>query len=646
MTSDEIIKENGTIKINVEYKVTKLDITTALKGNNVFINTATATLNNRNYTDTDKTDGVEGTIVKQKVEYTIQYYFNNVHDKSKDYTNSTIVGATIDGFKKEFTDYTYIKYVGIDGKENGSNVAVKGNNIIKVYYGKPEITISKKAPTTVKAGNTILYTINVANNGDIDTNVIVKDDLIDTKYINSTSKINKIQTNPTIVNNNNKHLEWNLELKARTTKSITFEAETPRDSFGKNITNTANVVDNKNVIKTSNIVKTKVEEINIKYNEWLEGQKGEDLNITFILDNSSSMNRTIEGKTFTHSSDYVSPFDVDKTRIDNAKKAIEKFITNEEGTKTSMSVITFNKSSNGIENKMKTLIKDEDIFEKEIKKKVWVDAPWNGHYETKIIKEKYANVNGVDLPVNNKTKKATDGKEYHYVYETINTGAHDIGNNSVSNTILKQKVDNISITSEKSGFGTYVNPAFNLINNNKTKYVKENKKNIVIVLADGAFSDNYESSLAKLKKNVDAIYCIGFGSGSEYDANALEKMSTNNKCYSAKDTDTLLQAFKEIKEEAGKEKTCTTEYGIATLDKAKKTIKVSTETPITVSYKDGLGNKQTLFTCTSESQLSQYGLKIVNNQITWNVKEFVKNNPGAPKPMPSIVELKYYIQRN
>lgn len=52
--------------------------------------------------------------------------------------------------------------------------------------------------------------------------------------------------------------------------------------------------------------------------------------------------------------------------------------------------------------------------------------------------------------------------------------------------IFEKNVSEISISSEQNGFGTYVEPAFKLINDNKEKqYLKDGKKNIIIVLADG-----------------------------------------------------------------------------------------------------------------------------------------------------------------
>lgn len=361
------------------------------------------------------------------------------------------------------------------------------------------------------------------------------------------------------------------------------------------------------------------------------------------------MNETIEGVSYLNNgSNYVAPGDEPKTRIYNAKKAVKEFI-NEQNSNTTMSVITFNTNTEaGITNNMATLVKEKDIKSKTETRK----GLFGIEYEVTI---RYTVLNGKEYEVSNSKIRATDGNDYYYILPDINYGptlvGTNTGKNAVSNSELETKVDNISISSEREGFGTYVKTAFNLINNDTTgTYISKDKKNIVIVLADGDFSGDYKESLTTLKQKVDGVYCIGFGSGKDYNETKLVNMSTNKKCYKASNAKTLLEKFKEIKEEAsGTEKTGKTVQGTITLT-ATNEIKVSTECPIIVTYNtgsvDASGNPvmAELFKCTSTADLARYGLTITNkNTLTWDAKVYVQNTGST---VPSTVYLKYYIPRS
>ena len=472
-------------------------------------------------------------------QYKIEYYLNG--NLAEQYTvgpEKIRVGTTI-GFETKteelekidsaISGYKYIKYVGVDGKDNEGTTAYKDMNVIKVYYGLPVTSIEKTATEFVNAGDEIEYTIEVSNTGDWKTTITVTDTLEETEYVNGSSNIT-----PSI---DGKTLSWSIELEARGSKTISFRAKTNNESYGDEISNTAKI---KGTNKEDTAV-TRVNEIDVTYSEWLEGQKGTDLNIVFVLDNSSSMNFPIAGKTYVKDElnrkgshvTPIAPSDKDKTRIENAKSAINSFIDSQANNKnTTMEVVTFNKSEKGTAKNMMTLM---DIPDKDIQ---YRENLWGGYY--------YIEINGIECRVE-KDVIGTDGKKHCGVYIPIDYGARLVGDNSVSNDILKKNVSEISISSEQNGFGTYVEPAFKLINDNKEKqYLKDGKKNIIIVLADGKFSDNnsYNGELKTLKDTLETnggeIYCVGFGSGTEYDSTALAKMSTNNKCYEAKDASTLL----------------------------------------------------------------------------------------------------------
>ena len=574
-------------------------------------------------------------------QYKIEYYLNG--NLAEQYTvgpEKIRVGTTI-GFETKteelekidsaISGYQYIKYVGVDGKDNGGTTAYRDMNVIKVYYGLPVTSIKKTATELVNAGDEIEYTIEVSNTGDWKTTITVTDTLEKTEYVDGSSNVT-----PSI---DGKTLSWSIELEARGSETISFRAKTNNKSYGDEISNTAKI---KGTDKEDTAV-TKVNEIDVTYSEWLEGQKGTDLNIVFVLDNSSSMNFPIADKTYVKD-EYIgenhvtpiAPSDKDKTRIENAKSAINSFIDSQANNKnTTMEVVTFNKSKTGTAKNMMTLM---DIPDKDIQ---YRENFWDSYY--------YIEINGIECRVK-KNVTGTDGKKHCGVYIPIEYGARLIGDNSASNDILKKNVSEISISSEQNGFGTYVEPAFKVINDNKEKqYLKDAKKNIIIVLADGIFSDNYNNELQKLKNtlktNGGEIYCVGFGSGTEYDSTALAKMSTNNKCYEAKDASTLLTKFNEILASVGKTQSGRTQNGKITFEEAKNTIKVSEECPIVATYGDS-ENETVLFTCTSDNadeMWNKYGLKIDGKIISWDAKQFAIANEGIK--VPNNIKIKYYIAR-
>ena len=584
--------------------------------------------------------------------YTVEYYFNGVKNDNYTISSETLANVSISFDRPETLDgYTYISYVGFDGILNGSMTTTTGTNIIRVDYGKAVTTIQKEATQSVNAGEEIEYTITVKNTGYLPATVTVRDELKGTTYVEDSANIEPIITETTIAETTTQTLEWkNVQVSAATdavreqTTTITFKVKTANASFGTVIENRADIVDG----DSSNTVTTTVNEITVKSSEYKEGQKGSDLNIIFVLDNSSSMNETIEGVSYLNNgSNYVAPGDEPKTRIYNAKKAVKEFI-DKQNSNTTMSVITFNTNTEaGITNNMATLVKEGDIKSKTETRK----GLFGIEYEVTI---RYTVLNGKEYEVSDRTIRATDGKDYYYILPDINYGPTVVGTNTganaVSNSELKAKVDNISISSERSGFGTYVGRAFKLINNNTNTYISKDKKNIVIVLADGDFSENYNGSLTTLKQKVDEVYCIGFGSGEDYNETKLVEMSTNNKCYKASNAGTLLKAFEEIEESAsGTEKTGTTVQGRITLT-ATKEIKVSTECPIIVTYNTGSVDESgnpimaELFKCTSTADLAKYGLTITNkNTLTWDAKVYVQNTGST---VPSTVYLKYYIPRS
>ena len=564
-----------------------------------------------------------------EVNYKVEYYFNGVHDTKikADTTGTVLLGKEIP-FEKpdEIGEYQYLGYYEFNDEKNAMPVeAINGENLIKVYYGKSEVEINKTATSQVRAGEVIDYTITVTNKGYVSSTVTVTDELKETTYVENSANIKPDITTDA---NNIQTLKWNIELEAASnnnkvvTKTITFKARTAEDYIGKTVKNKA-VLTEGNKTKTSD-ANTEVKEITVKYNEFKEGRKGTDLNIIFVVDNSSSMNGPTAGKTYANKDSYcpVAPSDRNKTKLYDAKEAIKKFIAKQNGKNTDMRVITFNTPSN--QNKV-TL--------KVLKDKVDKNQVYNG----------WAKVNGNWVEV----VKASDNNYYTFEEKAIDTGAISVGTNSTSNANLITAVDNITISDDQGGLGTNIVPAYDLIINNKEKYLSNTKKNIVIVLADGGFNDAYNGKKYNtLEGMVDDIYSIGFGNG--YNASSLKKIATDGKCHDAKDADGLLKAFDEIAAEAtGTEKTTISEEGVVTLDEASDAIKITSECPIKATYivnENGKDVEKILFECTDKNKLSDYGLTISNNkQIIWDANEYVKNHGALPS---DVIKIIYYIPRS
>ena len=635
------IDKNETIVVKVEHTVTQAELDSELAGDKLLVNTATAKFNNH---EEEGEDG--GTPVKQLTDYTVKYYLNNVYDDRFTIEGKTAIGNTIsfDNVPQGAGDYTFIKYIGIDGEDFGSKVIIDGTNVIEVYLGKPDVDIKKTVKSsTVKAGGNIEYLITLTNKGYVDSEpVTVVDKLEGITYVNGSASLDPTSTD-------NSTLKWNVTSVPAATSSgdgkveITFKAKVPKNFIGHTISNTAKI---EGTTKSSTITK-KADEVHVTYEEWIEGKDGTDLNIIFVVDNSSSMNYRISG-SYSYNNWPIAPTDAANTRLAHAKTALEGFIQNKAAT-TDIRVITFNTKNTGTASNMRTLVDPADIKTKQVEKwiqghyewqgfsRVWVE----GHYET--VEVKYTTINGTDYEIDEDERAyGSDGERYYYVYVPIEHGAISVGTSADSN--LVNKVRNISISSELSGFGTYVKPAFKLINDNKSTYLSTTKKNIVIVLADGAFDDSYGDELSILKDNVADVYCIGFGEGREFNETALKNMSTNNTCYTATNSTNLLSVFDAIEAEAnGDPHNGDTNVGTIELDEASKVIKVSSTCPVTIKDTD---RNVDLVTCTTESALSQYGISLSADKktLTWDANEFMTRNPNYD--VPSSVKLVYYVGRN
>ena len=467
---------NRSIVVTVEQKITANDLSTTQ-----VINKATATLNDKEYTDTEETE------VKARYNYTIKYFYNGTENTDEQISGDAVLGKEIklDNYKtetREYNDkkYEYIKYIGIGG--TNSTVITAGDNTIEIYYGRPEITISKFAPETVNAGEEFVYTITIENKGHTEAkNVTVTDTLPTT-----TTYVEAIEGYIEATTDDNKNLSWTIDLAKNSKKTIKFKVKLDSDTVDSKVNNIATatyIFAEEEITKKSGDEETKVNGITVNYNELKIGQKLDDLNVIFVLDNSSSMTYPAEGEKFDNpdiiipgaafdaSTRYhIAPGDEEKTRLYAAKEAINDFI--DEFESADISVITFNT----FENETKNLINLVNSKGKE--------------------KAKY---NGIEYEVKGQYM-STNGNEYDGIEVGLECGAIDRGNAKANNTDerenLKEDISKITVTSARGGLGTFICPALNMITNNQSTYLSSTKKNVVIIIADGVFEDEVDEANA------------------------------------------------------------------------------------------------------------------------------------------------------
>ena len=587
-----------------------------------------------------------------KYPFAVKYYYNNVEDRSAIVEGSAPQGTIItiadkpkDGFEKyaEPTD-TEIK-------------ASQTENVFKVYYGKPEVEIEKSAPTQVNYGENIHYTITVTNSGFLGTTVTVTDTLEGTSYKDGSS------TEPVSVNGN--ILTWEIQIPAATAngnavKTIEFDAIVPTQTLlGTTFNNIATSKTTENEEDSSDEISTKIKEFDVIYDEYKEGKTGEDLNIIFIIDNSSSMNETIAGQSYANnSSSVVAPPDRTKTRIESAKSAIQSFITSQ--SNNTMTVIKYNDSSTSNATVVKLIGEGYEATKKE-------SNYGKAYYEVKIgdnivkLERGYFSTD-YEGELNNKNYiLGTDGKCYEYIEEKVLQGTQVVGTTITgktgvtTNSGLSTAVSNMTIGDLRSSFGTYVGPAFD-----KAKdYLDSTKTNVVIVLSDGAFSgSNYhDKAISLINSGADYIYSVAFGADADISklkevTNIFEKdengnNTTEKKVFTASDSATLLAQFKAIEEEAsGTVQNLITEEGIVTFAPASNTIQVKVNCPIT-AYITGTTTK--LFESTDVTELkNKYGIEIGEDgkTLTWNANTFIANNTDKIQTIidgNSKITIKYYI---
>ena len=286
------------------------------------------------------------------IKYTVKYYFNNVEDKDKGYTDT----AT---FKDKITEVKDYSNNGEWSKDTSKStvlpytIAVTGN-VIKVYYIKPVIEVTKsKNSDTVEYGDTITYTITAENKGYKEGNVKISDTIPE-----GTNLVGEI-TATGLDNITEEQLEKgiNLTVPAKTASgngkaTVEFTVKVISKP-GVEITNTAIVNDNTETnTVTNNVEKT------ITINPKSEKAVMKNSNIVIVLDTSGSMDYDSTELTkceggFFHSHQLNGCTQIDgvwyrkASRLEVAKKVTNNFIdTAFETQGNALSVVKFSYSSN------------------------------------------------------------------------------------------------------------------------------------------------------------------------------------------------------------------------------------------------------------------------------------------------------------
>ena len=549
--------------------------------------------------------------------YTVNYYYNGKLGFREYFDNMEYL-YEISGVdpKPEYNGITYTKYDLKTSSENGLLPLIigTGSNYINVYYGTPNVTISKKVnETAVKVGDTLHYTIKVTETRG----------LVDASGINVTDPIPEgLENVRNITHNGNLNegnVEWNnLTITKNSSITLEFDATVSATTIGKTISNTANL--GGTTSGDSNTVTTTVSELKAAVKEIKKGTTGKDaVNVVLVMDLSYSMQ---EKKT----TDNV-------TRLEAAKKAATKFInsiyTKDPNSKVTVTVLTFNTKNpvTGIVGKTEC-------------------TAWHNHDRHGCKK-----INGVWY---SDWEETTETLPYS---GTLKLGFADKTNYSS----LVSKIEEITLPDSNpsyndgwntTGLGTNVYEALQLTEST-VKELETNhseNSNVVILLSDGAPTTSYSgnSSLneyeelrnkaSEIKGNpiTTEFYSIQFGT-EDGAYGLLQAMSSNNSVYTSNSIDTLVENFTNILEQNITKDPIDTVNGKYTTTLSNPLV-VDADNPITVTYEG-----TTLFTCTS---LPSNGLTYdsTTKTISWDINAW-NAVEGHPKVTTNNIVIQCYVER-
>ena len=633
-TSENVINIYYTKRTDLSYTVNYLekDTNTVLHeaktvGNQIFGTIITSsdeviTIDGYNYDSVDKTTLTIGTsenviniyyTKRTDLSYTVNYYYNGELKHSVTFDNMEYLDKISD--VKEMPKYNGVTYTKYDLKTSSANgllplIIGTGSNYINVYYGTPNVTISKKVnKTAVKVGDTLHYTIKVTETRGF----------VDASGVNVTDPISEKLENVRNITHNGKlnegNVEWNnLAITKNSSITLEFDATVRANTIGKTISNTANL--GGTTSGDSNTVTTTVSELKAAVKEVKKGTTGKDaVNIVLVMDLSYSMksNKTSDGVT----------------RLEAAKTAATKFInsiyTKDPESKVTVTVLTFN-TANPL-----TTIKYVGT-ERCTNNNIWhlhlncknIDGVWYSKWEE----------NTVEIPYSGTSKLGFADKSNY--------------------TSLVEEINEITLPNENPGpgLGTNVSAALDLT---KTTIgdLKDNhseNSNVVILLSDGAPTtsysgnsswNNYEglrNQASEIKGNpiTTEFYSIQFGTeDGAYDL--LRAMSSNNTVYTSNSIDSLVKNFTNILDQNTTKDPIDTVNGKYTTTLSNPLV-VDADNPITVTYKG-----TTLFTCTS---LPNNGLTYdsTTKTISWDINAW-NAVEGHTKVTTNDIVIQCYVER-
>ena len=550
---------------------------------------------------------------RNDLSYTVNYYYNGELKHSVTFDNMEYLDE-ISGVE-EMPKYNGVTYTKYDLKTSSANgllplIIGTGSNYINVYYGTPNVTISKNVnKTAVKVGDTLHYTIKVTETrGFVDASGVNVTDTIPEGLEN----IRNITQNGVVKGSK---IEWNnLAITKNSSITLEFDATVSATTIGKTISNTANL--GGTTSGDSNTVTTTVSELKAAVKEVKKGTTGKDaVNIVLVMDLSYSMksNKTSDGVT----------------RLEAAKTAATKFInsiyTKDPKSKVTVTVLTFN-TANPL-----TTIKYVGT------ERCTNNDRWHLHWNCK-------NIDGVWYSKWEEQKVAIpySGTSKLGFADKTNYGA------------LVNEINNISLPAENpdGGLGTNVSAALDLTKTT-IEDLKDNhseNSNVVILLSDGApttsysgnsSSNNYEglrNQASEIKGNpiTTEFYSIQFGTekGAE---KLLKAMSSNNTVYTSNSIDSLVENFTNILDQNTTKDPIDTVNGKYTTTLSNPLV-VDADNPITVTYKG-----TTLFTCTS---LPSNGLTYdsTTKTISWDINAW-NAVEGNPKVTTNDIVIQCYVER-
>ncbi len=570
---------------------------------------------------------IEVYYVKDEISYTVEYY--------KD--GETEPFETSQGLKALLGSQINAEDIDTSNMPNGYQLdriegtpltisADPANNIIRVYYGKPDISIEKLAPKTAKVGEEVTYTIKLTNTGKARGTVTTVTDILPEGVTYVRSDNGGIYANGVVT--------WsNIEVPANNgITNLTVTVKINADQIGKTIENTAKLSDD----TPSSTPENKTDKVTTKINEisgvevgTKPGEQGKDANnIVLVIDLSSSMNEkiyTFVKCTHEHSYNWWGEYcpegceeqwstgiwgkNVSQgTRLEAAKKAAQEFIKEvykNPDSKATITVVTFNQKS--ISNR-----------------------------------NKYVGTRVLTFGKNNDQTTATNKN-----YQDLIT-----------------EIGNIDIGTATSGYGTHIKAAldktYDVIydKNNGLVATYPNNSNVVIFLGDGdptstrtdGYEDNSKNNITntatKIKdgenKRSATIYSIGFGSDAiDPDSDAYEVLgdiSSDGKVRTAEDAESLADIFRNLEEEMNPQKPVTTTSGKITIQ-LEKNLVINSENKLVVEY-----NGEELFSCsTLPNNYVAYNAN--TKQLTFDINAYNADQNNTTKITDNSVIIRYFIER-